>query len=111
MLLTIHKTFFNHLFKLYFKSFANLLLSSRAIKQETVPDIKKPKLEDTVDGNPDEAIMKEQNKIMFKYRDKLKNELRKEELTELLQYNGQEVPVGSERVTNLCFYFYTMFFF
>lgn len=82
------------------------LLPCRAIKQESVPEVKKPKLEDTVDGNPDEAIMKEQNKIMFRYRDKLKNGLSKEELVELLQYNKQEIPVGSERVGSLLYHLF-----
>ncbi|XP_047097726.1 LOW QUALITY PROTEIN: poly [ADP-ribose] polymerase [Schistocerca piceifrons] len=43
-----------------------------------------------------EKELKAQNKIMFGYRDKLKNELKKPQLTQLLEYNDQEVPVGTE---------------
>lgn len=45
-----------------------------------------------------EKTMKEQNKIMFKYRDSLKKYLTKNQLAELLQYNQQEVPPGEDRV-------------
>lgn len=72
----------------------------RAIKQEDVPDLKKVKTEDEADGGSvDENKMKEQNQIMFKYRDQLKRNLTKSQLTDLLIYNNQQVPVGEERVS------------
>lgn len=67
-----------------------------AIKQEDVPE-KKIKLEDTVDGADAsmEKNLKEQNKLLYKYRDSLK-ELSKKDLTLLLEKNKQEVPSGIE---------------
>lgn len=65
-----------------------------AIKQENVPEIKKPKKEEP---SPDEEAIKKQNDIMFKYRDKLKN-LSKRELQDLLEHNSQKLPEGIERV-------------
>lgn len=60
------------------------------------------KTEDAVDSSSssweDDIIYKRQNKLMFKYRDQLKNNLNKNELTELLAFNRQEVPVGIEEV-------------
>lgn len=47
--------------------------------------------------------MKEQNQIMFKYRDQLKKYLNKSQMAELLEYNGQEVPAGEERVCFSCY--------
>lgn len=44
----------------------------------------------------DENLLKKQNKLMFKYRDQLKN-LSKKELTDLLVYNNQDDPVGTDR--------------
>lgn len=48
--------------------------------------------------NPLEKRMKEQNTILFKYRDKLKKYLNKNEMAQLLTYNDQEVPSGEEKV-------------
>lgn len=76
-----------------------------AIKQEEVV-IKKAKLEeDEVDGasssgNADKELdkkIKNNTKIMYKYRDWLKTNLSKAELVELLEHNDQSVPPGLER--------------
>lgn len=44
--------------------------------------------------------MKKQNKEMFYYRDQLKA-LPKKVLIELLEHNNQEIPSGSEQVTEI----------
>lgn len=73
-------------------------LFCRAIKQEDAPAIKKVKTEAGGDGMSEEEMkMKEENKIMYKYRDQLK-QLSKNELIELFNYNNQETPVGEDRV-------------
>ncbi|KAF5303926.1 hypothetical protein FQA39_LY01711 [Lamprigera yunnana] len=67
------------------------------IKQEDIPE-KKVKIEDTVDAAVDEKVdkkLKAQNKIIFKYRDNLK-ELPKKHLILLLEENNQQVPTGVE---------------
>ncbi|KAL1517903.1 hypothetical protein ABEB36_001606 [Hypothenemus hampei] len=64
-----------------------------AIKQESIPDVKKLKLEE----DPQDKIYRKQNKIMFGYRDDLK-QLSKPDLTLLLQENEQEIPAGVERM-------------
>jgi hypothetical protein len=46
----------------------------------------------------EDAEIKQQSKIMYKYRDQLKKELRKNDLQDLLEYNDQDVPAGEERV-------------
>jgi len=48
-------------------------------------------------SNKEEAI-KKQNKLMYKYRDQLKEEVTKKWLEHLLKYNDQHVPSGEERV-------------
>ncbi|KAH1010082.1 hypothetical protein HUJ05_004437 [Dendroctonus ponderosae] len=62
-----------------------------AIKQEDIPEIKKIKIED----DPLDEEYREQNKIMFNFRDQLK-EVPKNELRLLLQSNNQEIPEGLE---------------
>lgn len=64
-----------------------------AIKQEDIPEVKKIKLED----DPADKEYREQNKIMFGYRDKLKS-VSKPHLIALLEHNNQEVPEGLERI-------------
>ncbi|PNF21175.1 Poly [ADP-ribose] polymerase [Cryptotermes secundus] len=66
---------------------------------------KKEKSTDETDGpspskktKSSNAAIREQSKIMYKYRDQLKKELRKSDLQDLLEYNDQEVPVGEERM-------------
>ncbi|KAF5305635.1 hypothetical protein FQR65_LT07716 [Abscondita terminalis] len=76
----------------------SVLTELPAIKQEEIPE-KKAKIEDVVDG-VDEALekkLKEQTKLIYKYRDNLK-ELHKKELTHLLEVNDQEVPSGVESI-------------
>ena len=73
----------------------------RTIKQEDVPQEKKLKKED--EDEVDKSLEKKieaQNKILFKYRDQLKENLKKHELQQLLEFNGQEVPVGINDVSN-----------
>lgn len=72
---------------------------SSAIKQEEIP-IKKPKLEDETDSANDalEKAIKEQSTIIFKYRDQLKEQLNKNELQSLFEYNAQQIPSGLETV-------------
>lgn len=57
-------------------------------------------MEDEVDSKNDiiEKQIKEQSQIIFKYRDLLKKNLKKNELQDLLEYNKQELPVGHEVV-------------
>lgn len=70
-----------------------------AIKQEDIPEVKKIKTEDSVDGNLKmEEEYREQNKIMFKYRDHLNEQLNKKEFHELLEYNGQESSTGKDNM-------------
>ena len=72
----------------------------RPIKQEEVP-VKKLKSENSGDEftEKESKLYSEQNKIMYKYRDQLEKNLTKNELTELLQYNDQDVPAGQDRVS------------
>jgi hypothetical protein len=49
-------------------------------------------------SSKEDAAVKEQSKLIYKYRDQLKKELRKSEMQDLLEYNEQDVPVGEERV-------------
>lgn len=73
-------------------------LSSRAIKQEEAPEVKKIKTDPELDAL--DQKMKEQNQVMFKYRDRLRDNLTKSQLTQLLVYNDQEVPAGEDRVSH-----------
>lgn len=73
------------------------------VKTEDLPPVKKLKEEpkDEVDKAEDskkEKDLQDQNKIMYKYRDSLKDKLKKSELISLLEYNEQEVPAGEDRV-------------
>jgi hypothetical protein len=45
-----------------------------------------------------EDKIKEQSKLMYKYRDQLKKALRKKDLQYLLEYNDQDIPSGEDRV-------------
>jgi hypothetical protein len=45
-----------------------------------------------------EDKIKEQNKLMYKYRDQLKKVLKKKDLQYLLEYNDQDIPSGEDRV-------------
>ena len=57
------------------------------------PDAKKIKVED--DSKEKEAIKKQMKKIFY-YRDLLERNLKKGELKDLLEANGQDVPAGVE---------------
>lgn len=81
---------------MYYK--LNVILN-RPIKQEVIPEVKKLKTEDEVDGDPKEKEYREQVKIMFKYRDKLQK-LEQSEWIDLLETNGQEIPSGKDNVSN-----------
>ena len=45
-----------------------------------------------------EDVIKEQNKLMYKYRDQLKELISKHAMECMLEYNYQDVPSGEERV-------------
>lgn len=60
--------------------------------------MKKIKSEDTVDGDTDEKEYRDQVKLLYKYRDKLKS-LDHKELVELLEKNQQEIPSGKDNVS------------
>jgi hypothetical protein len=49
-------------------------------------------------SSKEDAVVKVQSKLMYKYRDQLKKQLRKSEMQDLLEFNDQDVPVGEERV-------------
>lgn len=49
-------------------------------------------------SSKEDAAIKGQSKLMYKYRDQLKKELRKSDLQDLLEHNDQDVPVGEDRV-------------
>ena len=57
------------------------------------PDAKKIKVED--DSKEKEAIKKQMKKIFY-YRDLLERNLKKGEFKDLLEANGQEIPIGVE---------------
>lgn len=66
------------------------------IKSEDTPDAKKPKLEPNIEAEEKEKIkkLKKQNDVLFKYRDHIKNEMKKADIEILLKYNKQEPVVG-----------------
>lgn len=76
------------------------LVFCSAIKQEDIPDVKKLKTESEVSGLTEEQVKKyeEHTKLLFKYRDQLKD-LKKSELEELLLVNDQKVPSGADTVS------------
>jgi hypothetical protein len=53
----------------------------------------------------EDGKVKEQSKQMYKYRDRLKKELKKQDLQCLLEYNDQSVPVGEDKVCIPFYYF------
>lgn len=76
---------------------------------EVMPEIKKQKLEikDEVDTAADAALdklMASQSKEFFKIHDKLKDNLKKAELIEILEKNKQQVPVGTSEVKKIIFF-------
>lgn len=82
----------------------------RAMKVgEVMPEIKKQKIEvkDEVDASVNVALDKlldEQNKEFFKIHDRLKSNLKKSELIEILEKNRQEIPVGTSEVNSLKYF-------
>ena len=58
--------------------------------------IKNVKKEDP-SSSEDDAILKKQNKMIYKFHDSLKS-LTKNQLTSLLEHNNQEIPAGIDRV-------------
>ncbi|XP_034111953.2 poly [ADP-ribose] polymerase [Drosophila nasuta] len=67
-----------------------------AIKSEDTPDAKKPKLEleDESEQNEKDIKLKNQNDILFKFRDELKTSVKKSDIEKLLKYNKQEPILG-----------------
>lgn len=86
--------------------FNSLKKEDKKVVEGHLPKIKPiKKEEDEADGpsppkkvkeDPNAEERKKQNKLMFKYRDSLKNELSKKDMSALLEYNDQEIPVGEE---------------
>ncbi|EDV98556.1 poly [ADP-ribose] polymerase [Drosophila grimshawi] len=66
------------------------------IKSDDLPDAKKPKLEpkDEAEENDKKKRLKKQNDNLFKFRDVLKNEMKKTDIEKLLEYNGQTPIAG-----------------
>ncbi|XP_066991017.2 poly [ADP-ribose] polymerase [Anabrus simplex] len=77
-------------------------------KLPKIAEVKKEADGDSTDGptkpkqskvdTKNEAELKKQNSIMYKYRDNLRTELEKKSLAALLEYNNQEVPSGEDRI-------------
>lgn len=73
---------------------------------------RKEKCADEADGqtpskkmkSDNEDKIKKQNKLIYKYRDQLKNVLKKKDLQYLLEYNDQDIPSGEDRVCIAFFY-------
>lgn len=63
------------------------------------------KTEDSVDGDPKENEYREQVKILYKYRDKLKT-LDQAALVDLLEENRQDIPIGKDNVSVLSLTFF-----
>lgn len=65
--------------------------------------MKKMKTEDEVDGDSKilENEIKKNSKIMFKYRDKLKKDLTRPQIREIIESNNQKVPAGVEDVSEV----------
>lgn len=61
------------------------------------PDSKRIKTEN-IKEDPEKEEMKKQNKKMFYYRDLLEKNLKKKELSTLLEHNAQEIPEGPDRM-------------
>jgi hypothetical protein len=57
-----------------------------------------PSLSKKVKSSKEDAEIKDQSKLMYKYRDQLKKHLKKKDLQYLLEYNEQDVPSGEDRV-------------
>jgi hypothetical protein len=55
-----------------------------------------------------EGKIKEQNKLMYKYRDQLKKDIVKKDLQYLLQYNDQDMPTGENEVCIAFRYLYVL---
>ncbi|KAL7740196.1 hypothetical protein ACLKA6_003902 [Drosophila palustris] len=66
------------------------------IKSEDTPDAKKPKLEieDELEKKEQTKKLKQQNDMLFKFRDELKSEMKKPDIEKLLEYNTQVPIVG-----------------
>ena len=62
---------------------------------------KKEADEDRLKAEKEKEIIKRQNKKIFYYRDQLERALKKNELQDILESNGQEVPTGVDSVSHL----------
>jgi hypothetical protein len=67
-------------------------------KEKSTDETDGPSPSKKAKSNQEDAAIKDQSKLIYKYRDQLKKELRKSDLQDLLEYNDQDVPVGEERV-------------
>jgi len=66
-------------------------------KEEPADEADGPSPSKKMKSDKEDAI-KKQNKLMYKYRDQLKNVLKKKDLQYLLGYNDQDMPSGDDRV-------------
>ncbi|CAH0546205.1 unnamed protein product [Brassicogethes aeneus] len=66
-----------------------------AIKQEDLPDVKKMKVDPEQEAK--DKLFKDQNTLFYKNRDKLQD-LQKKELVEFLEFAGQGIPSGTDRL-------------
>lgn len=70
----------------------------KAVKDEVDGATPAKKIKSEKVDQEDVEGIKKQNKIMFLYRDQLKEQLKKKELEALLLHNSQAVPAGQEQV-------------
>uniref|UniRef100_A0A2Z5U1X2 Poly [ADP-ribose] polymerase n=1 Tax=Reticulitermes speratus TaxID=60591 RepID=A0A2Z5U1X2_9NEOP len=85
----------------------SLKKEDQQLVKERLPKVeRKEKPADEADGptppkkmkSDKEDKIKEQNKLMYKYRDQLKKVLKKKDLQYLLEYNDQDIPSGEDRM-------------
>ena len=79
-------------------------IRKRKIPPTDEPSVKKPKKEEDQDRSKvekEKEEIKRQSKKIFYYRDQLERALKKAELQDLLESNGQEVSSGVDSVRHL----------
>lgn len=75
----------------------------KAVKASDIPEPKKIKLEKKEDeeDQKEKLLYKTQNEQIYKYKGLLEANLKKNELSVILEHNNLNVPVGKERILNL----------
>ena len=77
-------------------------MKRKASSENDGPSAKKANLQsDPIMDEKDKDQMRKQNKKMYYYRDQLERQLKKNELQDLLESNGQEVCSGIDSVSTL----------